>query len=106
MTPGQVAPVLWLLKADALAPAGQVEPARVLLQAALDHAQAPGERFLRWRIHASLGRACSAMLSQPEAEQQFAAARASILDLARAVPGEALRDNFVHTACCILAPGS
>lgn len=106
MTPGQVTPVLWLLKADALVAANQVEPAHGLLQEALDGAQAPGERFLLWRIHASLGRACAAMLSQPEAEQQFAAARASIVDLARTVPDRALRDNFARTACSLLAPGS
>lgn len=106
MAPGQVVPVLWLLKANALAAAGQVEPARVLLLAALDGTQMPGQQFLRWRVHASLGRAYAAMLSQPEAEQQFAAARASILDLARTVPDPALRGNFVRTACSLLAPGS
>jgi tetratricopeptide (TPR) repeat protein len=106
LAPGQVVPVLWLLQADALAAAGQVEPARELLQVALDGAQAPGERFLRWRIHASLGRACAALLSQPAAEQQFAAAGASILDLARTVPDQALRDNFVQTAYSMLAPRS
>jgi DNA-binding SARP family transcriptional activator len=96
--PSQVIPVLWLLKADALAAAGQFEPARVLLQDALDCAQAPGDRFLRWRIHASLGRAYAAMLGQPEAEPQFAAARCLVEELAQTVPDPELRDAFLHRA--------
>jgi tetratricopeptide (TPR) repeat protein len=95
MAPGQVVPHLWLLRADALTAAGQIEPACVLLQAALDRAQAPGERFLLWRIHAGLGRAYAAMLRETEAERQFAAARSLVEEHARTVPDQALRDNFL-----------
>ncbi|MBM3134701.1 MAG: tetratricopeptide repeat protein [Chloroflexi bacterium] len=98
LAPGQVIPLLWLLKADALAATGQVEPARVLLQAALNRAQALEDRFLLWRIHASLGRAYAAMPSQPEAKQQFAAARRLVEELAQTLSDPELRDTFLHRA--------
>jgi len=101
MTPGQVVPFLWQLKADALAAAGQVEPARALLQAALDSAQAPGDRFLLWRICTSLGRLYYAMHCRPEAEQQFAVARRLVEELAQTIPDQDLRDTFLHRACML-----
>lgn len=96
---GAVITWLWRLKGEALAALGRVEEAHALLLAAAEHAQASEERFHRWRIHASLGRLNLTMGHRPEAEQQLAVARASVLDLARTVPAQTLRDDFVQTAC-------
>jgi len=112
MSSGCVVTLLWRLKGEALTAMprnrvgtlGHAEEARSLLQAAAEHAQAPEERFHRWRVHASLGRLYCVMNRQPEAEREFAVASELVEALAQAVPGQAFRDNFLQRARSTLRP--
>jgi tetratricopeptide (TPR) repeat protein len=103
MSPGRVVTFLWKLRAEALAAAGQAEEASSLLQAAVRNAQAAGERFLLWRLHASLGRLHCTMDRRPEAEQEFSTARQLVQELADTVPGQGFRESFLQRACQSLA---
>jgi adenylate cyclase len=98
MSPGRVITFLWKLKGEALAAMGHADEAGSLLRAAMENAQATGERFLLWRIHASLGRLYRATGRQPEAEAEYSTARQLIQELAGTVPDQALRDRFVRRA--------
>jgi adenylate cyclase len=98
MEPGRVITFLWKLKGEALATMGQTEEAQLLLHAAIENAWTTGERFLLWRIHASLGRLYRTMGRQPEAEGEFADARALVEELADTAPNGELRDNFIRRA--------
>jgi adenylate cyclase len=104
MSPGCVVTLLWRLKGEALTVIGHPEEARSLLQAAAENAQAPQERFHRWRVHASLARLYCTMDRQPDAGREFAVASELIEALAQAVPGQAFRDNFVQRARSTLGP--
>jgi tetratricopeptide (TPR) repeat protein len=104
MSPGRVITFLWKLKGEALAAKGDTEAACSLLQAAIENAQATGERFLLWRLHASLGHLCRAAGRQSEAEQAFSTARASIKELASTIPRGEMRDDFLHRAQRRLEP--
>jgi hypothetical protein len=99
MSPGRIITYLWRLKAEALvamdpAEKARTEAARNLLLAALENAEASGERFLLWRLRASLGHLYVLMGRQSEAERQFSQARNFIQQLAKSVPDAGLRDNF------------
>jgi tetratricopeptide (TPR) repeat protein len=98
MSPGRVITFLWKLKGEALAAIGHTEEAHTLLQAAAENAQATGERFLLWRIHASLGRLYRATGRQSEAEMEFATARELVEELADTVPNGEVRDSFFQRA--------
>jgi tetratricopeptide (TPR) repeat protein len=98
MSPGRVITFLWKLKGEVLVAMGRTEEAYTLLQAAAANAQATGERFLLWRIHAGLGRLNRAMGWQPEANMEFATARELVEELADTVPIGELRDNFRQRA--------
>ena len=98
ISPGCVITFLWKLKGEALSAMGHTEQARSLLQAAIENARATGERFLLWRLHASLGRLYSAMNRQLEAEEEFSTARQLIGELADTVPDEAVKANFLQRA--------
>jgi tetratricopeptide (TPR) repeat protein len=98
MSPGRVITFLWKLKAEAFAAMGRAEQACCLLRAAIENARATGERFLLWRIHASLGRLYRASGCRLEAGQEFATARELIQELADTVPTGKLRDNFLQRA--------
>ena len=104
MLPGRVITFLWMLKAEALAANGRTENACSLLQSAIENAQVTGERFLLWRIHASLGRLYRTKGHQEVAEKEFLAARALIDELAATVPDETLKDKFRQGAHTILRP--
>jgi adenylate cyclase len=97
-SPGRVITFLWKLKGEALCATGHSEEACALLQAAIEHARATGERFLLWRVHASLGRLYGAMNRRSEAETEFSTARKLAEELADTIPDEALKDNFVQRA--------
>ena len=73
-----------------------------LLRAALENAQVTREKFLLWRIHASLGRISHTMGHQETAEKEFSAARALIDELAATVSDETLKANYLQAAYCIL----
>ena len=98
MSPGQVITFLWKLKGEALSTLGQTEQAVSLLEAAIKNVQATGERFLLWRLHASLGRLYLAWGRQSEAEEEFAIAHKLVEKLADAAPEGGLRDNFLQRA--------
>ncbi len=104
MSPGRVITFLWKLKGEALAAMGCAEEACSLLRAALENAQVTEERFLLWRIHASLGRLYCATDHQREAEVEFSAASELIQELAATVPDEVLKENFLHSAYSMLKP--
>jgi len=98
MSPGRVITFLWKLKGEALAAMGRTEEACSLLRAAMENARAMEERFLLWRIHASLGRLYRALGRQSEAEQEFSIARELVEELAETLPNEELRGNFFQRA--------
>jgi adenylate cyclase len=98
MAPGRVITFLWKLKGEALAALGHTEEAHTLLLTAIENAQATGERFLLWRLHASLGKLYCAIGQQSEAEKEFSNAYELIQELADTVPDGELRDNFLRRA--------
>ena len=98
MSPGRVITFLWKLKAEALAAMGRTEEAVPMLHAAIENARVMEERFLLWRVHASLGRLHHAMNYQTESRKEFSAARELIQELAAAIPDEALKENFLQRA--------
>jgi tetratricopeptide (TPR) repeat protein len=98
MSPGRVITFLWKLKGEALAAMGHMEQACSLLHAAIENAQATGERFLLWRLHASLGRLYRATGQEPEAEKERSEARELIEALGATMPDETLKDNFLQGA--------
>jgi tetratricopeptide (TPR) repeat protein len=98
MSPGRVIAFLWKLKGEALSVTGQTEQARSLLQAAIENAQATGERFLLWRLHASLGRLYHSLGRQPEGGKELATARELLQELADTVPNGEVRDCFLRRA--------
>jgi tetratricopeptide (TPR) repeat protein len=104
MGPGRVATFLWKLRGEAMGAMGDEEEGRSLLQAAIESAQATGERFLLWRLYASLGQLCRAAGRQAEAEQAFSTARTSIQELAGTIPRGEMRDDFLHRAQRRLEP--
>jgi DNA-binding SARP family transcriptional activator len=103
--PGRVITFLWKLKAEALAAEGHTGQVRSLLYAAIENAQATGERFLLWRIHASLRRLYISVGHQEAAEKEFSNTYELIEDLATTVPDETLKNNFLEGAYNILDVG-
>jgi adenylate cyclase len=98
MAPGRVMTFLWKLRGEALAAMGHTEEACSLLRAAIENARATGERFLLWRLHASLGRLYRALGRQSAAEQESLTARALVEELAGTLPDGDLRDSFFRRA--------
>jgi tetratricopeptide (TPR) repeat protein len=104
MAPGRVIPYLWKLKGEALGAMGQTEEAHTLLQAALENAQAMGERFLLWHVHASLARLYCGIGRQPEAERELSTACELVEGLAYTLPRGEVRDSFLRRAHRVLSP--
>jgi tetratricopeptide (TPR) repeat protein len=98
MSSGRVITFLWKLKAEALIAVGRLQDAEPLLSSAIENARATGERFLLWRVYASLGRCQSNMGQLEAADQEFSSARALIEKLAATIPDEALKDSFLRGA--------
>ncbi|MCP4539742.1 MAG: tetratricopeptide repeat protein, partial [Chloroflexi bacterium] len=98
MSPGRVITFLWKLKGEAFAAMGRTEQACSLLYAAIENARATKERFLLWRIHASLGRLYRVTDRQGEAEKEFSAACELIEELGATIPDETLRNDFLRGA--------
>ena len=106
LSSGRVVTFLWKLKAEAMAATGRTDDAFSLLYAAIENVHASGERFLLWRLHASLGRLCRTMGRQEAAETELSAARGLIDELAATVADETLRGQFRQGAYgTLLAPG-
>jgi DNA-binding SARP family transcriptional activator len=104
VSPGRVITFLWKLKGEALAALDDTEAACSLLQAAIGNARSTRERFLLWRLHASLGQLYWAVDRQPEAEVEFSSARQLVKELADTIPGGELKDNFLRQAGNRLSP--
>ena len=98
MASGRVISFLWKLKGEALAAIGDMEGACSLLHAAIGNARSRKERFLLWRLHASLGRLYHATGRQSQAEEELSIARELIWELADSIPDGDLRDNFLRRA--------
>ena len=106
MSPGRVIAFLWKVKAEALAAVGQTEQAGILLRAAVENAQATGERSLLWPVHASLARLYGRTHRRSEATAEFAAAHQLIQELADTIPAPGLREGFLRRAHGMLEPVS
>jgi len=106
MSPGCVITFLWKLKGEALAAMGRTDEACFLLRGAVENARATEERFLLWRLHASLGRLYHAIDRQPEAEVELSHARELVEELADTVPDGELRDNYLWRARDRFSPSS
>ncbi len=102
MSPGRVITYLWKLKADALAGNRNIKEALVLLHEAIDNARAYGERFLLWRLHASLAGLYCTMGQAENAEKEYSMAQSLIDTLAATIPDEMLKNKFRQGACGIL----
>lgn len=98
MASGRVISFLWKLRGEALAAIGDTEGACSLLQSAIGNARSRKERFLLWRLHASLGRLYHATGRQSQAEEELSIARELIQELADSMPEGELRDNFFRRA--------
>jgi tetratricopeptide (TPR) repeat protein len=98
MSADRVITFLWKLRGEALAAMGQVEQACGLLQAAVENARVWGERFLLWRLHASLARLYDTMGCRAEAEQALSAALELVGELAATIPDGPLRAGFLQGA--------
>ncbi len=102
MLRGRVITYLWKLKGEALAANGRTETAPSLLHAAIENTEATGERFLLWRIYASLGRLYLTMGRQEAAEKEFSAAGVVIDELAATIPDETMKTKFCQGAYNLL----
>lgn len=71
------------------------EEAGCLLHATKANARQTGERFLSWRIHASLGRVYWRMCCCEEAEREFSAARVLVEELAGNISDKGLKEKFL-----------
>ena len=98
MSPGCVITFLWKLKGEALADMERGGQALALLQTAIGNAEVNGERFLLWRLHASMGRIYRAMGRQPEAAAASSMAYVLVDELASSLPDGEVRDGFLHRA--------
>lgn len=103
MSPEGVITYLWKLKGDALVELGQADHAEPLLRAALGSAREHRERFLLWRLQASLGRLYRAMNREQEAERAILMARELVQELAEPIPDQALKDTFLQRARDLLS---
>lgn len=104
MSLGQVITYLWKLKADALVAKGCTKEALVLLHEAIDNAEMYGERFLLWRLHASLARLYCTMDQVENGEKEYSTAQTLIDGLAATIPDEMLKNRFLQGAYDILGP--
>jgi tetratricopeptide (TPR) repeat protein len=102
LPPGGVITFLWKLKGETLAAMGRVDEAASLLNAAEENARALEERFLLWRIHASLRRLYVAMNDQEAARKEYSAGRELIGELAATLSDEALKESFLQGAYSML----
>ncbi|HKV59962.1 MAG TPA: tetratricopeptide repeat protein, partial [Ktedonobacteraceae bacterium] len=101
---GEVIPRLCHRRGEALAALGKAEEAEAVLRSARDTAQRQGLRSLLWRICVTLGKLYRTRSRHEQAEEVFALARTIIEELARTVPYQEQRDNFLRKAEAQLPP--
>jgi DNA-binding CsgD family transcriptional regulator len=92
-----VVPRLGKLRGEALAALGQTSAAEVALREAAETAREQGARPLLWRLHLARGRLQQTQARRGEAEQDYAAARAIVAELAATLPVD-LSDRFLPRA--------
>jgi DNA-binding CsgD family transcriptional regulator len=95
---GHIIPRLSKMRGEALAALGRAAEAEAELQAAREAARLQGARPMLWRVHTSLGKLYLGQKRREAAEEQFAAARTIIEELAAQVPEVALRESFRERA--------
>lgn len=94
----RLTPQLSRLHGEALAASGQMAAAEDALLLAGQRALKRGNRFLEWRIHASLGKLYLDQGRHSEARGELATARRLVDEIAAGLADEALRDTFLRTA--------
>jgi class 3 adenylate cyclase/tetratricopeptide (TPR) repeat protein len=99
MSPGDVITFLWMLKGEALAALGREGEAVSMMCTAKENAQKLGERYLLWRIHASLRRLHREMEQIIETQEEYSASQEIIEELVTSISDETLKDNFLK---CVL----
>ncbi len=107
-----VNPLLEAVRGHALAALNRAQEAEAAFTTALLAAQASGIRPHVWRLHAALGRLYQSRKRLAEAAREFAAARATIAELAATVPDEpisdlggvSLRAHFLRAAATQVPP--
>ena len=102
MATGSVITYLWKLKGEALAACGHTNTAVSWLSKAMEHSKATGERFLQWRIHASLGHLYQTLGNRSCAQDEYSAAKGLIEELAATIPDEGLKGSFLQGARRVL----
>ena len=98
LAPDGVITIIWLLQGEALTALGRPDEARERLVAGIKEAQERRELFLWWRYHAALARLDRADGHEAEANEQLAAARQQIEELAEGVEDEGFAAVFRHRA--------
>lgn len=99
---GRIIPRLSKMRGEALAALDRVAGAETELQAAREVSRRQGARPMLWRVHTSLGKLYLGQKRREDAEQQFAAARTIIEELAVQVPEVALRERFRERALAMM----
>jgi DNA-binding CsgD family transcriptional regulator len=100
--PTQPIPHVLKLKGEALLTLGQLEEAVAPLADARQGAGARNARPLLWTIHRSLGQVYRLIRRDDQAEQELAAARQLIAELASTIGDSALRKQFERAALASL----
>jgi tetratricopeptide (TPR) repeat protein len=98
MSTDRVITFLWHLKGEALAMLDRMGEAEASLHTALANAQKTEERFLQWRIHASLGQLYQMTDRAEIAEGEMSAGRSLVEEMATTLPDEELAHNFRQRA--------
>ena len=90
----------WLLKlvGESLAALNRLDEAKQTLEDARQGALERHEPPLLWQIQRSLGRVYQRLKRADRAEDEFAAARATVHTLAETIPDAALREGMLRTA--------
>jgi len=104
LSPGKVAPRVWIVRGEALAGLASVEESERILTAAIDASRASGLRSLLWRAHAALGRLLRTRGRRDEAERHVQNARALVDELATELTDGTLRQAFVERAATQIPP--
>ncbi|GHO82256.1 helix-turn-helix transcriptional regulator [Dictyobacter formicarum] len=99
-----VSPLLWHVRAEALAALGSVEEALAMLEAALEAARTQCLRPLYWRISISYGILLRSQGRRQQATQVFAEAHRTIEELAMNISDTSLRAHFLSQARAQLPP--
>lgn len=73
-----------------------------MLREALKNVQSTGERFLLWRVHASLGHLYQVMNTKADAQKEHSAARELLDELAGTIPDERLKNCYLQGAHHVL----